>query len=230
MICQKIFLQLSSNVHLLFDYPKGKLSPCFIITFFSFLFFFPRSGNVEQSPNKSPVVSPPVVKDMLYKGERATRVPSSPIKAKWPAWGHASGCSRAHPHPVTPCLPGWEVLFNLYIQQAQTSRKVALPRPPSAIPLWKYSVDLQEKFPLTNVKLSRTSCFFWFLERDYTDIFVPWCHHLVSLKTSPVFHMGWVLWKPYATGLKQVLCTASLRESEDLCRTVILGPYEHQTR
>lgn len=41
MICQKIFLQLSSNVHLLFDYPKGKLSPCFIITFFSFLFFFP---------------------------------------------------------------------------------------------------------------------------------------------------------------------------------------------
>lgn len=67
MICQKIFLQLSSNVHLLFDYPKGKLSPCFIITFFSFLFFPPAEATQSNLQIKAPLFHPQLSKTCLTK-------------------------------------------------------------------------------------------------------------------------------------------------------------------
>lgn len=80
------------NIHLLFDYPKGKLSPCFIIS----NVLFTTETTQSNLQIKALLFQPKVIK-VLYRGEQAMKVPPA-------LWGHTEGCSRAPTQLAMPHL------------------------------------------------------------------------------------------------------------------------------
>lgn len=96
--------------------PRANSVPGLLLPFF---FFFGQRASIEQSPNKSTAFSSKVVQQCFTKARRqwGSHLPS---EAKWPAWGHTVGHSRAHLPCDSSALSHQETLLNLYIKQAQT--------------------------------------------------------------------------------------------------------------
>lgn len=101
MICQKIFLQLPSSVHLLFDYPKGKLSPCFIIAFSLRYFFFAAEAAQSTLQIKVLLFHPKLPKECFRKQNRQRGSYRRAKLSDMPAAIQRSSTA----HPVTPWLP-----------------------------------------------------------------------------------------------------------------------------
>lgn len=96
--------------------PQGQTQ---FLVYYCLFFFFGQRASIEQSPNKSTAFSSKVVQKCFTKARRqwGSHLPS---EAKWPAWGHTVGHSRAHSPCDSSALSHQETLLNLYIKQAQT--------------------------------------------------------------------------------------------------------------